>query len=539
MNIFAQGMQAYDQSYKRQQGFDQDRARRKAGQRFAGGDYRGGASELYGEGLQQEGDQAVQNQQVMEDRQVQSQGREIELKLKQLGVLKQVSEGLLQVEPEERYATLQRFRPVFDNLGLGEVLGQVTPEMLDDKTLAGFGARAARELEVINRGNGAYDVVDKASGEAVRSVAPHPTYQKIGPEEQLVEVGPTEQAAPQPQSRPGGAAAPVEQVIQSLVSSGAKITSGRRSPERNAAVGGAKNSYHLRGQAVDLVPAPGQTMAQLEADIRASGAEFAEIINEGDHVHVAWAEPYDVAQAGGQTPGPSARVIASGPPKAREQWVDLPGGGQRNSLTGETKNVPQPKGSGKLSAAALNLQNEHLGALQIASGVNANLTKVLGQLQSGQLNLGPATNLFSQGKNLIGASDPNSRNFASFRASLEKLRNDSLRLNKGVQTEGDSQRAWNELVANINDEKVVRQRLQEIMTLNERAVAFHQDSVAQLREDSGLAPIDTSKFVVKPTRPAAAKPAAAKVAPPKVGEVRKGYRYRGGDPANPKSWAKV
>lgn len=38
-----------------------------------------------------------------------------------------------------------------------------------------------------------------------------------------------------------------------------------------------------------------------------------------------------------------------------------------------------------------------------------------------------------------------------------------------------------------------------------------------------------------PAKPAPAKPAAG----PAVGEVRKGYRFKGGDPANPSSWTKV
>src|SRR5690606_27853353 len=69
---------------------------------------------------------------------------------------------------------------------------------------------------------------------------------------------------------------------------GVRITSARRSPERNKAVGGAPNSYHLRGQAFDLTPPEGMSMADLERQLRASGLPFAELINEGDHVHVAW-----------------------------------------------------------------------------------------------------------------------------------------------------------------------------------------------------------------------------------------------------------
>ena len=79
----------------------------------------------------------------------------------------------------------------------------------------------------------------------------------------------------------------VQDQLQSVVP-GVRITSGRRSPEHNRAVGGAANSFHLRGQAYDLTPPPGQSMADLERTLRASGLPFAELLNEGDHVHVAW-----------------------------------------------------------------------------------------------------------------------------------------------------------------------------------------------------------------------------------------------------------
>ena len=93
------------------------------------------------------------------------------------------------------------------------------------------------------------------------------------------------------------------------VAPGARITSGRRSPERNRAVGGQPNSYHLRGQAFDLTPAPGQSMADLERQLRQSGLPFAELLNEGDHIHVAWNGQAD----GGPAPAaPASSGLSAG-----------------------------------------------------------------------------------------------------------------------------------------------------------------------------------------------------------------------------------
>lgn len=72
----------------------------------------------------------------------------------------------------------------------------------------------------------------------------------------------------------------------------ARVTSGRRSAQRNDAVGGVKNSFHLRGRAVDVVVPPGARQAFI-ATARAQRVSAGctgpeEVIDEGDHVHVAW-----------------------------------------------------------------------------------------------------------------------------------------------------------------------------------------------------------------------------------------------------------
>lgn len=227
-------------------------------------------------------------------------------------------------------------------------------------------------------------------------------------------------------------------------------------------------------------------------------------------------QPYETASLGDTPPPSGARMIAQRPKAPREQWVDLPGGGQRNVVTGKTEGVP--KTSGRLSATVIKLQDDLLRDLGAASSVNTLIDKFAGQLDRGELNLGPVSNVGAQVRNFVGASDDGSRNFASFRAAMEKMRNDSLRLNKGVQTEGDAQRAWNELLANISDEGVVVQRLAEIKALNEQAIALRSDLVNQAREDSGFAPLDTERFRAKPLPQGGVRevktPAEARALPP-------------------------
>lgn len=69
-----------------------------------------------------------------------------------------------------------------------------------------------------------------------------------------------------------------------------QVLSGYRSPEVNAAVGGQRNSQHMRGEAADIVaPRFGDPMS-LAVALRDSGIEYDQLILEfGRWVHVSFA----------------------------------------------------------------------------------------------------------------------------------------------------------------------------------------------------------------------------------------------------------
>lgn len=151
-----------------------------------------------------------------------------------------------------------------------------------------------------------------------------------------------------------------------------------------------------------------------------------------------------------------------------------------------------PPQSKPLPGAALRIVDDARDKIGVTYSVNADLNAVHTQLEDGTLDLGPVSNLMSRGKNYAGMSDENSRNYASFKANMERLRNESLRLNKGVQTEGDSERAWNELFANLNDNNVVKQRLKEIIAQNARAAELQKLRADQTLTTYGHEPLDDS-----------------------------------------------
>lgn len=68
------------------------------------------------------------------------------------------------------------------------------------------------------------------------------------------------------------------------------VTSTRRSPERNRAVRGARNSYHLVGQAVDIARRPGVRHEDISAAYRRAGYTLVESLDEGDHSHFAFGQ---------------------------------------------------------------------------------------------------------------------------------------------------------------------------------------------------------------------------------------------------------
>jgi hypothetical protein len=151
-------------------------------------------------------------------------------------------------------------------------------------------------------------------------------------------------------------------------------------------------------------------------------------------------------------------------------------------------------GNGTMPAAALKMQAEDLDAIGAASSIGADLGAIGQQISGGRLNLGPIDNTVAGIRNWAGFSDENSRNLATFKSTLERLRNESLRLNKGVQTEGDAVRAWNELLANINDPALVQKRIGEIQSINNRAADLRKMNMDVLRGNYGLDPMDVTQF---------------------------------------------
>lgn len=184
-----------------------------------------------------------------------------------------------------------------------------------------------------------------------------------------------------------------------------------------------------------------------------------------------------------------------------------------------------------MPVGAVKLENEAREKIGLANSIEADLGQVTESIDNGNLDLGLMNNSINSARNYLGMSTPESRNFNTFKSTLEKLRNDSLRLNKGVQTEGDAVRAWNEILSNINDKDLVRQRLTEVQEINKRAAALQEMDMNAVRANYGKEPADLSGYNVEGA-------ILKNTGSPQKGVIEDGYEFLGGDPSKPENWRK-
>jgi DNA repair exonuclease SbcCD ATPase subunit len=155
---------------------------------------------------------------------------------------------------------------------------------------------------------------------------------------------------------------------------------------------------------------------------------------------------------------------------------------QKRKETAEAKPQLPPKG--------IEAQQDRLDKRASVNSITADLTGVLKDLETGRLVLGPRRNLENELKNKFGNSTPESIKYSSFLNTMEKMRNDVVRLNTGTQTEGDSQRAMNELMGSLGDTKNVKNRIGELIRLSKRAGDQHETAINTMRKEYGAEPMD-------------------------------------------------
>lgn len=128
----------------------------------------------------------------------------------------------------------------------------------------------------------------------------------------------------------------------------------------------------------------------------------------------------------------------------------------------------------------LDVQDATAGAGTLASLIKKNADR----MQSGALVVGPANSIGARLRTGLGMSNANDVNITEFKADMKRVVNESLRLNKGVQTEGDAQRAADELMA-ADDQATAARALRRLAELNARAAKLQQAKQALIRKNYG------------------------------------------------------
>lgn len=299
--------------------FRTGRTNRAAGNALQSGDYAGASSALF-QGGDLQGGIAVQNA-----------GREqaTATRDRQKAAIAGAVSGLLHVPEAQRGQMLQeRIAPLFQELGMGEYLSQIRPEHLTDASLraltvsmggevpsapSGYRHGAAGSLEYIPGGPEdpknqrpivtPYGIMmppgaalpqmpgsgepqgQPQEGEIVRQLPPGVVPFNQAPRAPAARGAERNQTPSVSFRSSNEAAGQVRQMVP-----GVNVTNADRTPDdtarlRRQGYKPSDTSFHLRGQALDLTPPRGMTMAQLEAKMREAGFR---VLNEGHHIHVSW-----------------------------------------------------------------------------------------------------------------------------------------------------------------------------------------------------------------------------------------------------------
>lgn len=148
---------------------------------------------------------------------------------------------------------------------------------------------------------------------------------------------------------------------------------------------------------------------------------------------------------------------------------------------------PGGKNAGGASPLPVGALKELLG-VEEALGATEVLGDIIGKnrnrLVDGTLDVGPAARFAGRIRTGLNMSNANDVNITELNADKTKIVNESLRLNKGVQTEGDAIRAGEELMA-ANDAATLKRAFDRLEEINQRAIQLQQRKAGLINGNYG------------------------------------------------------
>jgi len=152
-----------------------------------------------------------------------------------------------------------------------------------------------------------------------------------------------------------------------------------------------------------------------------------------------------------------------------------------------------------LPLPALKIVQDYKADITTGDSIKSDLGTIIKQIDDGVLKLSPFENLKNQSLLITNSKDPGAMAYGNFRDTLAKLRNDSLRLNKGTQTEGDAQRAFDEISGNLTNTDYVKARLKTIQNINERAVKAKIELINDVYKNYGKGTPNIEEYINQPS----------------------------------------
>lgn len=207
---------------------------------------------------------------------------------------------------------------------------------------------------------------------------------------------------PSPQPASGGLFAGLSAIP------GITVTSGARTPQHNAEVGGVPNSFHLSGQARDILPP--QTPQQAQAVRQWAAQNGMEVINEGDHWHIEPAGNAPRVPIVGRLPEEEAGAVETA--KGRAGLNLLPEQGRIEAENARIKKQAELEAQ-RESDRILNMPKAR-SALQGAKAAGENVKRAIGQAL-------PNINVWSAGYVGVPLSKLPGSQAADLRATLDTI----------------------------------------------------------------------------------------------------------------------
>ena len=157
----------------------------------------------------------------------------------------------------------------------------------------------------------------------------------------------------------------------------------------------------------------------------------------------------------------------------------------QQQLTALRQDQAAQKGQKTLPAYAFKAEGEDLDTAMQAVNLSGQVDNQIKSLITNKVDFSPVNKARLATKSFTGSTDPDVLAYNEYNNFMTRLVNESLRLNKGVQTEGDAQRAFKELSSARSTADVIRS-LEKIRDVNAKAAALRNDLVQARRKSSGL-----------------------------------------------------